>query len=274
MKDALGDRMKDYYEDRFRYKLLRRAYTIIRVDGKAFHTYTRKLRKPFDPDLMEDMDGAAAYLCKTVQGARFAFVQSDEISLLVTDFDSLTTSAWMDSNLQKIVSISASAVTAEFNRLRLSRPTGYRVNEKTGAVEEFEMNSPTIKPLAMFDARAFQIPCMTEVENYFIWRQQDASKNSISMAAQSLCSHKELQGKNSKEMQELIHQKGKNWNNMPVGFKRGRVIAKVDYEGPGGGTRSKWTSVEPPIFSKDRSFLADLIPDIDEVNENAKPVRS
>lgn len=93
MKDQIGDRMKEFYEDRTRYALVRRTYTIIRIDGKAFHTYTRGLQKPFDDQLMDDMDATAAYVCQNIQGAKFAFVQSDEISVLITDFDDINTGA-------------------------------------------------------------------------------------------------------------------------------------------------------------------------------------
>ena len=167
MKDNLGDRMKDYYESRTKSLLPRRTYTIIRIDGKAFHTYTRGLERPFDDKLINDMDETAKYLCKNIQGAKFAFVQSDEISVLLTDFDKLQTSAWFDGSIQKITSISASLATAKFNELRPNK-------------------------IALFDSRTFTIPSNVEVENYFIWRQQDTVRNSISSVAQSLYSSKEL----------------------------------------------------------------------------------
>jgi len=116
MKDDLGNRMKNYYEDRYRIKLPRKSYTIIRVDGKAFHTFTRKFERPFDPWLMALMDTVAIELIKELQGAKFAFVQSDEVSVLLTDFEKIETEACFDYTLQKICSISASIATAAFNR--------------------------------------------------------------------------------------------------------------------------------------------------------------
>jgi tRNA(His) 5'-end guanylyltransferase len=234
MKDTLGDRMKEYYEDRTRNVLPRRTYSIIRIDGKAFHTYTKGLQRPFDDKLMNDMDETAGFLCKNIQGAKFAFVQSDEISILLTDFEELTTDAWFDGNIQKMVSVSSSIATAKFNELRPNK-------------------------LAFFDSRVFTIPSNIEVENYFIWRQQDTTRNSISSVAQSLYSHKQLEGKNTTEQQELIFQKGINWNDFAPKYKRGRVIERQLYD-KNGATRSKWVSVEPPIFTQERDFLASRIP--------------
>lgn len=234
MKDKLGDRMKSYYEDRTRYSLTRRTYTIIRLDGKAFHTYTQGLQRPFDDKLMFDMDDTAEFVCKNVQGAKMAFVQSDEISILLTDFDNLQTDAWFDGNIQKIVSVSASYATAKFNELRPGK-------------------------LAFFDARVFQIPNRTEVENYFIWRQQDTARNSIQSVAQCMYSQKELHGKNTNELQELIFQKGTNWNDFAPRYKRGRVTRKETFS-IGDAAHSQWYTGNCPIFTQEREFLNALIP--------------
>ena len=233
-KDSIGDRMKEFYENRTRILLPRRTYTIIRVDGKAFHSYTRGLVRPFDEKLVNDMDETACYMCKNIQGAKFAFVQSDEISILLTDFEGLTTDAWFDGNIQKMASISASLATAKFNELRPNK-------------------------IALFDSRVFTIPSDIEVENYFIWRQQDTTRNSISSVAQSMFSHRELENKNTGQMQEMCFQKGVNWNDFSAKLKRGRLIVKQNYE-KDGATRSKWVSVEPPIFTQEREMLKVLIP--------------
>lgn len=243
MSDDLGDRMKSHYEDRTRYFLPRRTYTIIRVDGKAFHTYTRKAKRPYDLELMSAMDAAALWLCDELQGSQFAYTQSDEISILLTDFTKPTTSAWFDGNLQKMVSVAASIATAAFNDY---------VAEK---VPEFA--SPYNGP-ATFDARAFTIPDPVEVENYFIWRQKDATRNSISMAAQSLYSHTELHGKGDSAKLDMILAKGQNWNHYPWQFKRGRVTTyKID---DACGTCPRWYTPEVPIFTQDRTFLSKMIP--------------
>lgn len=254
MKDTLGDRMKDFYENRTRYSLQRRSYTIIRCDGKAFHTYTKGLKRPFDDDLINDMDETAKYLCKNIVGAKFAFVQSDEISILLTDFDERQTQAWFDNNLQKICSVSASMSTNAFNKARLKT---FLKDNSVLEIDKFKT--------AEFDSRVFQMSQKIEVENYFIWRQQDTTRNSISSVAQSLYNHKELNGKNSDQQQELIFQKGINWNDYSPKYKRGRIILKEEYqkESENGNVslRSRWISAEPPIFTQERDFLSDLIPD-------------
>jgi tRNA(His) guanylyltransferase len=261
MKDALGDRMKDYYEDRTRIKLPRRTFTIIRIDGKAFHTYTRGLNKPFDDGLIEDMNETTAYLCKGIQGAKLGYVQSDEISILLTDFDDITTHAWFDNNLQKMASIAASMATAKFNQLRMQRAT-WEGNDIEGMLDHDDIES---FKLATFDARVFQIPFVDEVQNYFIWRQQDATRNSISSVAQSLYSHKELNGKKTDEMQEMIFQKGINWNDFDFRKKRGAVIGRVpvimnNIELGKTYTRNKWRVVETPIFTQDKEFIKSFLP--------------
>lgn len=238
MKDALGDRIKSQYENRTRYFLPRRTYTIIRLDGKAFHNYTKDCERPFDKVLIYAMDETANFLCQEIQGARMAFVQSDEISILLTDFEKPTTAAWYDGNIQKITSISAAMATACFNRKRQEQ--GF-------------------DKLAFFDSRVFTIPDQTEVENYFIWRQNDCVRNSISMLAQSLYTHKELLGKSSNDLQELIFQKGHNWNDYPVRLKRGGLSLRTSYL-KGDVTRHRWENNGAIWFSKERSLLQELIP--------------
>ena len=275
MKDPLGDRMKDFYEDRTRYKLARRTNTIIRIDGKAFHTYTKGLQRPFDQGLMEDMNKTTEYLCQNIQGAKFGYVQSDEISILITDYDDIDTHAWFDANLQKMASIAASLATAEFNRLRLIRKMNTTVATAGSILEQFKH--------AMFDARVFQIPYQEEVINYFLWRQQDATRNSISSVAQSLYSAKELHGKKTSDMQEMIFQKGINWNDFTPREKRGSIIRRVEHvyarrDEPimDGKTRvieaykrKKWEAdLNTPIISQDKDYLRWFFPQTIDAKEN------
>ena len=282
MKDQLGDRMKDFYEDRTRYRLARRTNTIIRIDGKAFHTYTKGLKRPFDSGLMEDMNKTAEFLCQNIQGAKFAYVQSDEISILVTDYDDISTHAWFDANLQKMSSIAASLATAKFNQLRM---LGFAKNNVdpmaslASSILDQTMSSGEIEnfKLAMFDARVFQIPYQEEVINYFIWRQQDATRNSISSVAQANFSDKELHGKKTNEMQDMLMlQKGINWNDFTPREKRGSIIHKVEKTymklesgqtvgvdptqvDPGKNntfTRNVWQAdPETPIFTQEKGYL-------------------
>lgn len=238
MKDALGDRMKSQYENRSRYFLPRRTYTIIRLDGKAFHNYTKNCERPYDRDLITAMDATAAFLCAEIQGARLAFVQSDEISILLTDFEKTTSHAWYDGNLQKIVSISASLATGCFNQKRTEQG---------------------ISDLAFFDSRVFTIPDPIEVENYFIWRQEDCVRNSIAMLAQSLYTHKELMGKSSNHLQEMIFQKGINWNDLDVRLKRGGLSSRQAYY-KREALRHRWITEGALWFSKEREAFNALIP--------------
>ena len=259
MKDSLGDRMKEFYENRTRIFLPRRTYTIIRVDGKAFHTYTRGLDRPFDMKLVEDMDETACYMCKNIQGAKLAFVQSDEISIVLTDFDNLNTDAWYDGNIQKITSISASLATAKFNELRQMRYIKNRFDDGVTNVTYRWMELLEGLKTALFDSRTFTIPTKTEVINYLIWRQQDTVRNSISSVAQYHFSPKELHGKSTNEMQDMIHERGMNWNDFQPKLKRGRLILKEAYD-KDGASRTRWVSTECPTFTQDINIHT-IIPD-------------
>jgi tRNA(His) guanylyltransferase len=269
MKDSLGDRMKGNYEDRYRFLLPRRTNILIRIDGKAFHSYTKGLKRPMDEGLLEDMNLTTKYLCENIQGAKFGYVQSDEISILITDYDDLQTSAWFDNNLQKMCSIAASLATARFNQLRMGRKC-WEGNDIDGYLDQDDIGK---FKLAMFDARIFVIPEPEEVVNYFVWRQQDATRNSISMAAQSMFSHRELQGKSTSDMQDMMMlQKEVNWNDYPTRFKRGASLIKVktakfvgDFINDGKTHviddkdivyRSEWVvNNETPIFTQDRNYV-------------------
>lgn len=218
---AIMQRMKHNYESRSRTYLTRRIPVIMRLDGKAFHTYTKGLNKPFDDGLIEDMQETAKYLCANIQGAKCAYTQSDEITILITDYDTLQTDAWFDYEVQKMTSISASLATGIFNQLRIRR----LIKESNGEVSFGDIG---YERLANFDSRVFNIP-KEEVTNCFLARQKDAVKNSISMLAQSLYSPSELHGKNSNQQQELCFQKGHNWNGLPFYKKRGSFIIKNTY---------------------------------------------
>lgn len=260
MQDLLGERMKENYEHRTRSFLPRRTYTIIRLDGKAFHTYTKGLKKPFDRYLIEDMDAAIVAMLGEIQGAVFAYTQSDEISILLTDFATPQTNAWFDGNIQKITSVSASIMTAEFNLLRLNRNrNNWNANK--------ESQYPGTETLAYFDSRAFTIPDRTEVMNYFRWRQQDCIRNSVSMVAQSNFTHKELQGKSQSAMHEMLHNKGVNWaTDYTDGEKNGRIIVKEKYkvdsvvENVGSVERTRWVAKGAWVFTKDEGKLLNMIP--------------
>ncbi len=265
-------RMKENYENRQTHYLTRRIPVIIRIDGKAFHSYTQNLQKPFDDGLIEDMNNTTIYLCQNIQGAKCAYVQSDEISILVTDFDKLETNAWFDYNKSKMESISAGMASAKFNQLRLSRYLSEIWETDADNEDILNLFSDNIDKLSLpvFDSRATNYP-KEEVANYFLARQKDCVKNSIAAVAQSLYSHKELEGKNSNEQQEMIFLKGINWNDLDFGKKRGRFIVKNTYRNnslenidwvndplytfdPKDIIRTKWEVVETPLAFNQNNF--------------------
>lgn len=264
-KDSLGDRMKAY-ENISRIYLTKRSPVIIRIDGKAFHTFTRGFAKPFDKFFMMAMQETAKHLCKEIVGCKLAYVQSDEISLLLTDYDTISTQPWFENNLQKLVSVSASIATLAFNRAfasltrDLSDKYAYHavtMKNLWGERDEKNFNaySTAYSRGATFDARAFILP-KEEVCNYFIWRQQDATRNSILAVAQSVLSHKEMQGKKCTELQDIIFtQKGINWNHFPTTEKRGACIVKTIVDKNGVERREWTTDNDIPIFSKDRDYI-------------------
>lgn len=252
-KQSLGDRIKSSYEDRSKTFLNRRTITIIRLDGKGFSKFTKGLNKPFDDGFSQDMDATALYLCENIQGAKFAYTQSDEISVVLCDFDNIETDAWFDYNVQKMTSIAASLATAKFNQLRMARNV-VDTDDGYNSVGIMAFN------LAFFDARVFQVPNVDEMFNAILWRQQDCTRNSISMAASAAYSHKELEKKSSNMKQEMLFQKGINWNDYLPKYKRGSVVKKetIIIEG---ATRNKWVvDVNTPIFTEDREYLYNLIP--------------
>ena len=267
-KDSLGERMKDY-EGRSQSHLPRRTYTILRIDGKAFHSFLKHAQRPYDLGVMDDMDSTAKFLCENIQGCKLAYVQSDEITLVLTDFETITTQAWFDGNVQKITSISASMAAAKFNQLRLMRLCKEITKEQIEDQPYATFESILEKPLASFDSRCWVIPDWAEVSNVILWRQQDCTRNSIQMQGQAIFSHKELQGKSCNDIQDmLMTQKGINWNDCPDGFKRGRCIVKTTEltfleaslmkDGNVEASymeRSKWVVEVPPILTQDREWL-------------------
>ncbi|WP_426511995.1 tRNA(His) guanylyltransferase Thg1 family protein [Dactylosporangium sp. McL0621] len=244
---GLGDRMKGY-ERVSKAILPGRTYSLLRVDGRAFHTYLRGAAKPYDEGFMAGMDAVAEVLCAEISGSVFAYTQSDEVSVLAVDFATPGTQPWFGGEVQKWCSVAASLATAVLNERR----PGAR---------------------ALFDARVFAICDPVEVANYFIWRQRDAVRNSVSMAAQARFSQRELHGVNSAQAQEMLWSRhGINWNDYPAGCKRGRVTVRetgereVRYTHKSTGTeetvvatRSWWATRPAPHFTLD-GFLASAIP--------------
>ena len=232
--DDFGKRMKTY-ENSYRFTLPRRMPVILRIDGCHFHTFTKGMDKPFDDKLIEAFWETCKFLGENIMGAKLIYHQSDEISILITNYDTIQTDSWFSNNLQKMASVSASMAAAKFNEvIRKSYPD---------------------KELAFFDSRAWVIP-QDEVNNYFTWRQQDASKNSISMAAFANFAHKDLHGLSGNQLQEkLFSEKGINWDKFPTWKKRGACIIKKEYLKENAMRRRWETDLDIPLFSKDRNYV-------------------
>lgn len=230
VRDDLGVRMKTFYEQIPKTKLMRRCPVALRIDGKAFHTFTKGFQKPFDEVLIKSMQETMKYLCENIQGCVLGYTQSDEITLILVDYKKLTSSAWFDYKVQKICSIAASMATMAFNKFfanNVGDYCTYTYEREDNSHEEYEhILSLAIDKGAMFDCRCFNIP-KEEVTNLIYWRQLDASRNSIQMVGQANFSHKELQNKSCNEIQDmLMTQKGINWNDLPIYQKRGSCCVR------------------------------------------------
>ena len=207
-KDSLGDRIKSY-EDVNRNYLVKKVPVICRIDGRAFHTFTRGLEKPFCKPLINTMQYAALQSAKEMSGCEAVYLQSDEISFLLTDYRELETQPWFDYNLSKILSISASLFTYYFNmKWREEWDKLFENVQLKSALNEYK--TPKEPKMATFDSRAFNIP-REDTLNYFLWRMKDWERNSLTMYASSFFSHKQLMGKNKENKHEMLHEAGKNW---------------------------------------------------------------
>lgn len=279
VRDDLGTRMKTFYEEIPKTKLMRRCPVAIRIDGKAFHTFTRGFNKPFDEVLIESMQKTMKYLCENIQGCVLGYTQSDEITLILIDYKKLNSSAWFNYEVQKMCSIAASMATMAFNRFFMYEYEEFNrwVNEGNPTDEDRRLNDIYYDAMckgAMFDARCFNIP-KEEVTNLIYWRQLDASRNSIQMVGQANFSHKELQNKSCNQIQDmLMEQKGINWNDLPTYQKRGACCIKNSHivrrlsdetvlcivEDPGKPTNEWIIDKNIPIFKgDDRRYIDNLI---------------
>ena len=225
---TLGNRMKDNYENVTKVYLTRRMPVIIRIDGKAFHSFVKEnnIKQPFDQELIESFNYTARRLASQIPGFKLAYLQSDEISILITDYDKIKTEAWFNYNLRKIVSVSASITTAYFNQY--------------------------CGRLAMFDSRAFNVP-KDEVANYFLWRMLDWERNSIRIYASQFFSHEQLHNKSLNEMHEMLYTIDKNWaNDLKDYEKNGRLLMNTE-------KGLEFRSDVQPKFEEINNIVKDLI---------------
>ena len=267
--DDLGLRMKEFYESIPKTRLMRRTPVMIRIDGKAFHTFTRGFQKPFDEVLVKSMQETMKYLCENIQGCVFGYTQSDEITLVLVDYKKLNSSAWFDYEVQKCVSIAASMATMAFNKFFIKEAEEWFNNQKlftTEIIRLYDLYRLKSETGAMFDARAFNVP-REEVTNFVYWRQLDATRNSIQMVGQANFSHKELQNKSCNMIQDMLFtQRGINWNDLPTHLKRGSCCIKKQFEDTTEDEgavfmRTCWNiDTEIPIFKDEgRDYIEKLI---------------
>lgn len=280
VRDDFGIRMKTYYEQIPKTKLMRRTPVMIRIDGKAFHTFTKGFQKPFDTILIKSMQETTKYLCENIQGCVLGYTQSDEITLVLVDYQNFETAAWFDYEVQKMCSIAASMATMSFNRFFARGVDAFAERLEADEINEAENEKnkllctyrKAVEKGAMFDARVFNIP-KEEVTNCIYWRQLDASRNSVQMVGQANFTQKELQNKTCSNIQDmLMEQKGINWNDFPIYQKRGTCVVKELYlPGDSAGEeirengetqyRTRWKiDTEIPIFKgEDREYIEKLV---------------
>lgn len=221
---SLGNRMKSY-ENSYRLYLPMRLPVIIRLDGKAFHSLTRNCNKPFDINFIKSMQQTGIKLCEEIQGAQVAYIQSDEINILLHNYKKLNSCAWFDNNIQKMASVSSAIASVEFSKL--------------------------YGKSAYFDSRCFILP-ENEVNNLYVWRQRDWKRNSVQMLARSIFSHKECENKNNNELQEMVFNKANiNWSKLDGLYKNGCCVIKND---------NGWTiDNDIPIFSEVPDYINKLL---------------
>jgi len=252
-KDSLGDRMKTY-ESVPKHFLMRRTPVIIRIDGKAFHTFTKRFERPFSDVMHTLMVHTTEHLVRNIQNAVLGYTQSDEISILLNDWKTLETDQWFNGNVQKMASVSASMATGYFN-------AAYHEYCDSNSDSQIDF----MKETAFFDSRVYNVP-HEDVVNYFVWRQQDASRNSVQMLGRAYFSHKQLHAKNNSQIQDILMlEKGVNWNDIETWKKRGTCVQRIIVRDDGIiDLDSKWQTVKPrivvddeiPIFTQVRGYVS------------------
>lgn len=244
----LDERMKKY-EYVTRYYLMCRTPVIVRIDGKAFHTFTKGMKKPFDSVFMKSMQNTMKYLCENVQGCVLGYCQSDEISLLLIDYENLESCAWFDNNLSKIISITSSMASLYFHKVFYKNVFKYCVENNINK-EYNDLLIDKSNTLQFFDARAFNLQ-KEEVNNYFVWRQQDAIKNAIQMIGRTYFTHRELDNKNGKDIIDMLDSIGINYHSYSTCEKRGTCCIK---------TEQGWIlDKEIPVFKDNKDYIEKLV---------------
>lgn len=264
---TLGDRMKRY-ESVSNISLIRRTPVVLRLDMSHGHTFTKGFIKPFDEVFMWSMQKTMESLCKDIQGCVFGYTQSDEITLVLTDYQTLETDAWFDYRVEKLCSVASSKATRYFNKyfrrtvddiahvcfMDKNKAFG-EIYKTRGETEEKNLMTETqysiykkVYDTAEFDCRAFNVP-IQDVTNCIIWRQNDAERNSVQSLAQSLYSHREIQGMSNNQLQnKMLTEREVNWDSLSICKKRGASCVR--------DTDGKWRiDWNMPIVKEQRDYV-------------------
>lgn len=269
-RSDLAERMKGY-EKRNRYYLQRRIPVILRLDMRAGHSFTKGFERPFDEVFIKTIQETAKYLCENIQNCKLSYQQSDEITLLLVDYEKINTDCFFEYRVDKLCSIAASTTTMAFNKFFRDNVGDYLYEnyDEQYLADYIETLQNAVDKGAMFDCRCFNIP-KEEVTNLVYWRQLDASRNSIQMVGQANFSHKELQNKSCNDIQDmLMTQKGINWNDLPTYQKRGSCCVRNHMISEPYGNRmldknageNEWViDKDIPIFKGEgRKYIDDLV---------------
>lgn len=252
----------EFYRSLTDYKLMPNSYVLAMVDGHCFSKMIKnKFDKPFDDMFIKMMNETAKYLCENIQGAKFAYTQSDEISILITDFDTPMTDSFFGFRLCKMQSLIAAMATAKFNQMYVKLANDYK---------GFDLKKFDIKeyPTYTFDCKVWTVPNANDAYAWFLYRQTDCIKNSKAQTAQAYLSHKSLVGLTSDEMiAKLKNEKNIDWNKFENDKKYGRVIKKVETpmekDLPNGEhisfVRNVWTPVSANDLKEDNTIIRELI---------------
>lgn len=277
----IGNRMKEFYENVPRTRLMRRCPVALRMDGKAFKHFTENFKKPYDRLFRDTMQETMLSLCQSIQGCVFGYTQSNEITLILVDYETFSQKAWFNYEIQKMVSTAASMTTMYFNKI-FERKTREFVMENCCLMDSDDNFSPdhdfvsgdsfsseensdeelrryvkiyrdAVSKGAMFDARCFNVP-KEEVTNLIYWRQLGAIRNSVQMAARTYLSNTEVKNKTTKEMKQMLEQIGITWEDYPVDCQRGACVIREQRDGD---IRPHWyVDKNIPIFKgEDRDYV-------------------
>lgn len=277
----IENRMKEFYENVPHTRLMRRCPVALRMDGKAFKHFTENFKKPYDRLFRDTMQETMLNLCQSIQGCVFGYTQSDEITLILVDYETFSQEAWFNYEIQKMVSTAASMTTMYFNKI-FERKTREFVMENCCLMDSDDSFSPehvsfsgdgfspvensdeelrryvkiykdAVSEGAMFDARCFNVP-KEEVTNLIYWRQLYAIRNSVQMAARTHLFNTEVKNKTTKEMKQMLEQIGITWEDYPIDCQRGACAIKEQRDGD---VRPHWyVDKNIPIFKgKDRGYV-------------------